>query len=87
MSLPKTISLPDPALVTDLKGPLRNYLVNLNHAIRTLVTVITDHLSANRAGGTLVVDNGTTRVTVVITQGSITSVATGASTGATITWS
>jgi hypothetical protein len=86
MSLPKTISLPDPALIPDLKEPMRRYLLSLNQAIRTLTTVLTDDLSANVGSGTLVIDNGTVHMTIVVTRGKASTPTTGASTGVALTW-
>jgi hypothetical protein len=85
MAVPKSMTLPDPSRLSI--GPdLKRYLADVNTAIRNWAQAVTTELSGNTDAGTLVVDDGTTRLTVIVSKGRISSVTTGASTGSGLTW-
>lgn len=88
MSVPmkKRLDLPDPGVLKTSDPAVREYLTRLNDAVQDLNRRVRDALVSNKADGTLVIDDGTTRVTVVLDHGDVRSVVTAASTEATITW-
>jgi len=85
MAVPQTVQLPDPAALK--VGPdVRKYLCDLNAQIRAWCATVTQELSGTTGTGTLVIDDGTTKLTVTISRGRASDVATAASGGAGITW-
>ena len=86
MRLPKTINLPSPDIHRIKNLNLLSYTNALNHAVREYVRILHDALVANTKTGTEIIDDGTTRITKIYTEGLLTSVTTAASSGVLISW-
>jgi hypothetical protein len=87
MRLPRNgIQLPDPALIPNQDAALLQYLVVLNNRLRDVFSMIWDDMAGRTVSGTLIVDNGTTRVTITTVRGKAQGITTAASSGATISW-
>ncbi len=86
VKLKKVLDLPDPRRVAGAQQDVQAYLSTLNESLQDLNRHVRDALISNRVSGTAIIDNGTTRMTVVIDYGAITSVTTAASSGTTLSW-
>jgi phage host-nuclease inhibitor protein Gam len=84
IKLKKILDLPDPSRMA--APDVQAHLKKLNEALQDWNRRLRDALVNNGTSGTAIIDNGTTRMTVTIEYGMVTVVSTGASGGATLSW-
>ena len=94
IGIPRQLPLRDPRefrFANEIKGlpwgkDMLEYLVQANRSLQVMNEQMRNVLVSARASGTAVIDNGTTRMTVLVSHGAIESVTTAASAGATLSW-
>jgi len=86
MNIPKRLNLPDPTAVRQyIPRQLYHHLARMNSEIQDLCSKLRSTLVAG-SSGTLIVDDGTNRVTIVFFEGNPKTITTAASSGQTMSW-